>query len=118
MSYDVDLINESTNEPFQLDEQHGFKGGTYAVGGSNETRLNITYNYAPQFKKVLGFDGIRTLIGMNGGDSVGLLEDAINNLNDDVDDDYWKATEGNARKSLEQLMVFAKSKPEGVWMIY
>ena len=32
-----------------------------------------------------------------------------------VDDDYWKSTEGNAKRSLIQLLTLAKLRPDGIW---
>jgi hypothetical protein len=40
---------------------------------------------------------------------------AIAKLNDDVDQNYWKPTEGNAKKALTQLLALAKMRPDGVW---
>ena len=34
---------------------------------------------------------------------------------DDVDEDYWKATEGNAKRALHGLLAFAQMRPDGVW---
>ena len=115
MSYDIDLVDPVTGSCLQLDEPHQMKGGTYAVGGTNFAELNITYNYSGIFHKVLGADGIRTIYGETGADSIPVLEDAIAALGDDVDPDYWTATEGNAKRSLCQLLALAKLRPDGVW---
>ena len=40
---------------------------------------------------------------------------AIEALTDEVDPDYWKATEGNVKKSLYQLLSMAHMRPDGVW---
>jgi len=34
---------------------------------------------------------------------------------DDVDNDYWKATEGNTKKTLLQLIEMVRLRPDGVW---
>lgn len=34
---------------------------------------------------------------------------------DDVDTDYWKPTEGNAKRALLQLLAMAKIRPDGIW---
>jgi hypothetical protein len=31
--------------------------------------------------------------------------------------DYWKATEGNAKRALCQLVALAQLRPDGVWNI-
>lgn len=115
MSYDLSLTDPVTKETLLLDEPHQMKGGTYVLGGTREAALNVTYNYSAIFGKVLGEGGIRTLYGMTGAASVDVLQAAIWELEDDVDDDYWKATEGNAKRALVQLLFLAKQRPSGVW---
>lgn len=44
-----------------------------------------------------------------------MFEKAIAGLNNDTDPDYWKATEGNAKRPLYQLLALAKMRPDGVW---
>ncbi len=131
MSYDISLIDPITKEVLILDEPHQMKGGTYQVGGSYEAHLNITYNYAKHFRKVFGDEnvklsqydqlfgggqtGIRKLYGMSGADSIPILKKAISELKDDVSENYWDATEGNAKQSLIQLLALAKMRPDGIW---
>ena len=93
MSYDIYLTDPVTHETILLDSPHQMKGGTYALGGTREAHLNVTYNYAPHFES-LGAKGIRTIYGMTGAASLPLLKDTMDFLGDDADDDYWKPTEG------------------------
>ena len=116
MSCDICLTDPITKEALELDSPHHMKGGTYAVGGTTEACLNVTYNYAPLFKKVLDPTlGIRLLYGMGGAASIPVLEEAISKLGDDVDPDYWEPTEGNAKRALTQLLALARMRPDGVW---
>ncbi len=116
MSYDICLTDPITKEALELDSPHHMKGGTYAVGGTTQACLNVTYNYAPFFRKVLDSEvGIRVLYGMDGATSIPVLEEAISKLGNDVDPDYWKPTEGNAKQALTQLLALAKMRPDGVW---
>ena len=115
MSYDIRLNNPVTREVLLLDEPHQMKGGTYIMGGTNECRLNITYNYGKHYYRVFGEKGIRTIYGMTGAESKPVLRAAINTLSDDVDEDYWKPTEGNAKQALINLLVLAHLRPDGVW---
>ena len=131
MSYDISLQDPVTRETIQLSEPHQMRGGTYQVGGSTELSLNITFNYGEIYRRVFGdenvelskFDkmfgggetGIRKIYGMTGGDSIPVIEKAIAMLGNDVDEDYWKATEGNAKRALLQLVALAKMRPDGVW---
>lgn len=136
MSYDINLVDPITRETLQLDEPHQMKGGTYCIGGSTDAHLNITYNYAKHYARVfptletprplapewmhkasptLLWGGVRAIYGLTGAESIPLLDTAIAMLGDDVDADYWKPTEGNAKRALVQLRALATMRPDGLW---
>ncbi len=115
MSYDIYLTDSATGDTLELSESHDLKGGTYALGGTQEAWLNVTYNYVSHFQRVLGEDGIRTIYGMTGEDSLPVLQKGHDALGDDADDDYWKPTEGNAKSAIADLITLAKAAPHGVW---
>ena len=54
---------------------------------------------------------------MMAADSIPILEQGISKLKDDVDRDYWKPTEGNAKQALNHVLAFAKMRPDGVWRV-
>jgi hypothetical protein len=114
MSYDIDLNDPVTGKVLQLDAPHHMRGGTYAVGGTTNASLNVTYNYAKHFYRVID-GGIRSIYGMTGGHSIPVLKAAADKLGDDVDPDYWAATEGNAKRAILQLIALAEMRPDGVW---
>ena len=114
MSYDIYLRDSVTGETLELDEPHVLTGGTYAMGGTTECWLNVTYNYAKHYVTI-GDKGIRTIYGMTGKDSLPLLDATIEALGDDTDPNYWASTEGNAKQALINLWALAAAKPEGVW---
>lgn len=116
MSYDIDLIDPISRQVLQLDEPHQMKGGTYAIGGTTDASLNITYNYAKHYYRVICPEkGIRSLYGISGAESIPILKAAIAQLVDDINPDYWKATEGNAKRALTHLLALAQLRPDGVW---
>lgn len=122
MSYDLYLVDPITKEELELETPHHMRGGTYAIGGIKKLHLNITYNYSLHYYRVFGGDdtpesarGIRTIYGLSGAESIPLLEAAIGQLGDDVDSDYWAATEGNAKRALLHLKALASLRPDGVW---
>lgn len=115
MSYDIALRCPVTGETLEADAPHHLQGGTYAVGGMTKLELNVTYNYATIFGRVLGDNGIRTIYGMTGAASLPLLRAAASRLGDDADDDYWKPTEGNAKRALLGLAALAEMRPDGIW---
>ncbi len=115
MSYDLALVDPVTREELLLDAPHQMKGGTYALGGTPTASLNVTYNYYAHFRRTLGPYGIRSLYGKTGAETVPLLEAAIAQLGNDVDEDYWQPTEGNVKRALCQLRALALLRPDGVW---
>jgi len=122
MSYDIRLKHPVTGKTLELDSPHQMKGGTYALGGTTSCELNITYNYSKWWNKAFGegensirSHSIRDLYGKFGRESIPILEKAIANLGDDVDEGYWKVTEGNAKAALIQLLTLAKLRPDGIW---
>lgn len=120
MSYDIYLADPITGDTLELDAPHSMRGGTYQAGGSKHAWLNITYNYAQHFSRVFeprgtAPGGIRSIYGMTGADSIPILEAAAAKLGNNVSEDYWEATEGNARRALLQLAALAKMRPDGVW---
>lgn len=115
MSYDIELCDPVTKAPIELDTPHQMTGGTYQVGGTKELWLNVTWNYGRFYRETMGEKGIRTIYGMTGAESIPVLEAAAAKLGDDVSEDYWEATEGNAKKPLLQLIAMAKLRPDGIW---
>lgn len=111
------LCDPVTDDVLELPQEHFIKGGTYCLGGTRELWLNVTYNYAPIFylEKCLGDEGIRTIYGKTGAESIPVLQKAISSLSNDVNPDYWHCSEGNAKKALCSLLSFAQMRPDGVW---
>ena len=137
MSYDIYLRARVTKATVQFDTPHQMAGGTYAVGGTTEAWLNITYNYAQWYYKDGVFpnngednSGIRSIYGLSGADSIPVLEHAIKTLESMTEDlseeeiqeyknrgaaGYWMPTRENAIKPLYQLLAMAKMRPDAVW---
>ena len=133
MSYDISLTDPVTGETLELDAPHHMRGGTYEVGGSTRAHLNVTRNYATHYYRIFkpaplrpGVDphyanesgtvgGIRSIYGLTGAESIPVLQNAIDQLGDDIHHDYWEPTEGNAKRALAQLLALAKMRPDGVW---
>lgn len=73
------------------------------------------YSQETERRRVFGKDGIRTIYGMTGAESIPIIKAAMEKLSDDVSEDYWEATEGNAKKALAGLLAFAQIRPDGLW---
>ncbi len=116
MSYDIYLKDPITKETIEFDAPHLMRGGTYQCGGSNSAWLNITYNYSKYYYQGDTREkGIRTIYGMTGAESIPVLQKMADSLSDETDPDYWKATPGNAKKPLLQLIAMARMRPDGIW---
>jgi len=115
MGYDICLHDPVTKELIQFDAKHHIHGGNMELEGTTEAWLHITYNYSKYFEQVLGKGGIRGIYGKTGSETIPCLKQAIAALGDDVSEDYWAATEGNAKKALVGLLAFAQMRPDGVW---
>lgn len=137
MSYDISLKDPVTGDTLQLDTIHHMTGGTYALGGTRECWLNVTYNYGPWYREPGVFPnrdedhrGIRSIYGLTGAESIPVLQHAIEMLtaiDTDISDEerreceehnvkgYWLPTRANAIKPLHQLLAFAQLRPDGVW---
>lgn len=110
MSYDISLVDPVTRTTLLAEEPHHMAGGTYATGGTRE--LELKFYYRPN---VFGENGIRSIYGKTGTESIPILEQAIAGLGDDVTKCYWDATEGNAKRPLFQLLAMARMRPDGIW---
>ena len=137
MSYDIYLRDRVTKETVHFDTPHQMTGGTYAVGGTTEAWLNVTYNYAQWYYKDGVFpnngednSGIRSIYGLSGADSIPVLEHAIKVLESMTEDlsekeiqeykdggasGYWTPTRANAIRPLYQLLAMAKMRPDAEW---
>lgn len=137
MSYDIYLRDRVTKETVHFDTPHQMAGGTYAVGGTTEAWLSVTYNYAQWYYKDGVFPnngenrgGIRSIYGLSGADSIPALEHAIKTLENMTEDltekeiqeykdggagGYWTPTRANAIRPLYQLLAMAKMRPDAEW---
>ena len=137
MSYDIYLRDPVSGETLRTDQPHQIRGGMYAMGGTREMWLSVTYNYAYWYYKPGAFaateqesKGIRTIYGMSGAQSIPVLKKAIKaleSMSEDIGNEerrgceeqgatgYWMPTRQNAIKPLYQLLAFAQMRPDGIW---
>ena len=118
MSYDISLKDPVTKKTIELNEPHFMQGGTYAMGGTKELWLNITYNYSYYYYEATDKDprfahdevscyysdgtkgpieteyGIRGIYGKTGAESIPMLEDMIRRITEKYQKDgEWIETE-------------------------
>jgi len=113
MGYDISLIDKN-GESVQVDRFS--EGGTQPVGGSTTADISITYNYSKFFYDIIDEEqGIRWIYGRHAGDCIGKLIGAIHILGIYKDEDYWKATPGNAGHILRTLVKWAGKNKNAVF---
>jgi len=91
-------------------------GGTYAVGGSSDAELNVTYNYGEVFS-LFGWS-LKKLHQVRAGDTVDALEHLAAKLpNKPYKADYWAPTPGNAGAVVHRLLAWARQHPDATWRV-
>lgn len=115
MSYDIYLSDPLTGDRVILNEPHTLAGGTYAIGGTKEAWLNITYNYSKFYYTFIDKEkGIRALYGLTGEQAIPIIEKAVRHLGVKTSPDYWEDTPGNAGKALWDLRELCQLAPWAV----
>lgn len=108
MSWWIYLNNPETGATYDV-EAHT-EGGTYAVNGTPNTEVNVTYNYGCMF-------AFRDLHGKTARETLpvmaGFLE-AWGHLKP-YKADYWAPTPGNVAQAVRLLRDWAVAFPDGVW---
>ncbi len=115
MSYDVSLHCPCCTQVVRV-EPHT-EGGTYELGGSDRAALNVTYNYAPHFRRWIDPEGLCWLDGKTAEFTLTRLLNAVQDLKGERGEDYWAPTEGNARHALSILVGWARLHPKAYWSV-
>ena len=79
MSYDIYLKDPVTGKTAEV-PGHLMRGGTFTPALNTEAHLNVTYNYGRYYSELYKEEGIRTIFGMFGADSISVLEKMISFL--------------------------------------
>ena len=116
MSYDIEFRKGDEVCTLPFPPPHG---GTYCASEDyRQAWLNITYNYASVYIKYgLSIDkyntpkGTRVLEGKTASECVKILISVIPKIGNETDPDYWKPTEGNAKRALVNLLSIAVAVP-------
>jgi len=92
------------------------EGGTYAIGGTEEADLNVTYNYGTNYARA-GFNLYDDLHGKIAADTVLNLSMVVAVLGTVRDSDYWAAADGNAGYAANILLSWARLHPDAIWNV-
>ncbi len=107
VSWDIYLEDESGKTVTVARHEDG---GTFAVGGTTDAELNVTYNYGKHFK-------FRELDGHLANETMVFLGSAVGRLGTIRDSEYWKPTEGNVGAACATLLEWAKIHPGARWRV-
>ena len=91
------------------------EGGTYAVGGTKNAELNVTYNYS-QVYSLVRFS-LRDIGGKMAQEVILELKCVITALGTNRHNDYWAPTPGNAGYALSILLKWAKQHPDATFVV-
>lgn len=115
MSYDIYVV-DNNGDVVHVDQPHQIAGGTFALGGTTELWVNVTYNYSDIIDRVLE-GGWKSIHKKRVDETLNDLARAINQLAHDNEPDYWKATEGNARRALLSVLGLGLMHLDGFWRV-
>lgn len=113
MGIDLTLMQDGKAvqvEPFQY-------GSVYALGGTSEADIAITYNYSRVYNEIVpDWPGmIRFFNGKRAGDMIPTMRMIVERLGTERDPDYWAPTPGNAGYVMNMLLGWAEQYPDAVW---
>jgi hypothetical protein len=133
MGWDVRLLGRD-KKPVEVPEHQ--EGGTFPIGGSAAGEISVTYNYTKLFREayerviqrpaLAPHDSLGQILdGRTGAETVtGLISMSAYlhgvhqaRVPEEDDDNYWKATPGNAAHALAILAHWAACQPKGVWEV-
>ncbi len=123
MSYNVKLTDPKTGYVIVIDSKHSMPSMLQQLDGSDELSIRVTYNYGSILSRVINHvetpsdykAGLRSLYGLTGGEAIPILKNAIAQLGSDVSNNYFKATEGNVKEVLLQVLAMSEMRPDGIW---
>ena len=116
MSYDISFVKPGTDEAISFDEPHQLAGGNYALGGTTEAWLNVTYNYAKHYGDIWGMS-LHDMHGWTVEKAKPYIEQAVRELGTNRSGDYWEATPGNAGAAMADLLILMVRCPDAQMMV-
>lgn len=121
MSWDISIVDPKTGETLKANIVHGLRGGTYAIEGTDELTLNVTYNYSNIWvdpnNETVG-EILKNLDGKEVKRTIGTLGITYMNLEGPASEDYWEACPGNARRAIADLIELAQfAEEDSIWKV-
>ena len=114
MGYSIKLVGDD-GEPVSVMLHQ--EGSVFAIDGTTDAVIDITYNYAKYFKEEINErDGIRWLYGKHAHECKDVLEAAVEKLGTLRSADYWEQTPGNAGDVLYVLLKWSRQYPYAIFM--
>ena len=118
MSYNVSLNHDVGIE--QVPRHNEGSMQQYGLDGREGTvsaEISVTFNYNPIYQQVTGKSLKEMLNGLPAWVTVRVLTKVVTACGTLKDDDYWKATPGNAGAIAALLLDWARLHPEAMWKV-
>lgn len=112
MSHDIRLVSRTLGGEVTCKVVPHEEGGTYAMGGTADADLNVTYNYS-QVYAILDFHPSE-LNDKRAGDCIPRLEEIVAKLGTRQYSDYWAPTPGNAGHAMNVVLGWCKQNPDAI----
>ena len=94
------------------------EGGVVCLNrDSTDASVSVTYNYGALFREAGLPDGMRSLQGKTGAETLQMLKAGAAYLGTRRSADYWEATPGTAGVILALLASWAEAYPDAVWQV-
>ena len=118
MGYDVCLVNKEGPVLVPRHNEGSYRQcGKNGSEGTMAAEISVTGNYDPIYQQVTGKSLRKMLDGLLAWVTVHSLTKAVTACGTLKDDDYWKATPGNAGAIAALLLDWARLHPNAIWEV-
>ena len=114
MSWGVYLLDERGRV---CDVGRHCEGSAYVPGGSDKAAMQVTYNYGPVIKQVLGTDFVSALDNKIAETVQCELSNASKALGTERSESYWVPSDGNVGAMLGVMAEWARLHPRAAFRI-
>ena len=118
MGYDICLANETGVVQVPRHNEGSYRRcKTDGSEGTTAAEISVTGNYDPIYQQVTGKNLRKMLDGLLAWVTVHVLTKVVTACGTLKDDDYWKATPGNAGAIAVLLLDWARLHPNAIWEV-
>lgn len=104
-------ITDKNGETVRLKSPHKISGSDFAVGGTQDLWMTLTFNYSRYYYQIWPCGGLCFLHGLSVKNAMRTLLEGMLLLKGEQCGDYWHASEGNARAGLLSILSLCALSP-------